>query len=208
MNRYNKYNILHCIIPTSLHSMNYVDLFLAKFARNALSIVSTVEGCISGFVLFVINYIAGHETAICLILLCCIFDLVWAVAAAIKRGDFALSTLARDTVAKLSVYGTAIVMFIALDKLTPIDISITVPIVAAIIIMVEAWSFFANAIIVFPHLPILHLFRRMLIGEIAAKLHCHREEVEDVLEGMRGQQTNSKKDKRVAKPNNHHEERM
>ena len=165
--------------------MNCVDKFVMKFNCNVCLILGKTHGWMTAVCLFVANYIAGHESSICLILLCVILDLFWGIAASVKRGDFAVSELMRYSIAKLSVYGTAIVFFIALDKLTPIDIGITVPIIAGLIVLVECWSFLANAMIVFPHLRALRALRKILTGEIASKLVCTPDEVDELLQSIK-----------------------
>ena len=159
-----------------------IELYISKFLGHLNNIFKTEWGWLVTICTIVVNYFAGHEVSICLILLVCVLDLIWAVVAAIKMGRFCKSILARYTIGKLSVYGTCILIFIALDKITPIDISITVPIISAMIIMVEGWSVMGNLYIVYPHMTFLKIIKHALIGEIANKTGMTKDEVKEMLE--------------------------
>ena len=143
------------------------------------AILHTVQGWIAALVLLIADYIAGHEFALGLVVAITIMDAVWGIAVSIKRGKFALSELARLTVAKLAVYGCAMFTVIGCDRL--IDANITTAAVAMAITLVEFWSSCGSMLIIFPNLPVLRLLKKALIGEIASKLHIPEEEVEKVL---------------------------
>ena len=51
--------------------------------------------------------------------------------------------------------------------------------------MSEAWSFSASLLILFPKNSFLRLMQKALTGEIAKKLGCEPEEVEDILKSYR-----------------------
>ncbi|MCF0203376.1 MAG: phage holin family protein [Bacteroidaceae bacterium] len=155
---------------------------LQHFHTNLCGIMQTTRGWLAALLSIAANYIAGYETSICLVLLSVVLDLLWGIAAAVKQGRYTTSELARESISKVSVYATAIAFMIALDRLTPdTDISVTEAVVAGIIILVEMWSFMANALIVYPNMPLLVLFRKMLTGEIANKLGVSERDVEKTL---------------------------
>ena len=143
------------------------------------AILHTVQGWIAALVLLIADYIAGHEFAVGLVVAITIMDAVWGIAVSIKRGKFALSELARLTVAKFAVYGCAMLTFIGIDRI--IDADITTAAVATVITLVEFWSSCGSMLILYPNLPALRLLKKALIGEIASKLHIPEEEVEKVL---------------------------
>ena len=144
------------------------------------AILHTVQGWIAALVLLIADYIAGHEFAVGLVVAITIMDAVWGIAVSIKRGKFALSELARLTVAKFAVYGCAMLTFIGIDRI--IDADITTAAIATVITLVEFWSSCGSMLILYPNLPALRLLKKALIGEIASKLHIPEEEVEKVLE--------------------------
>ena len=143
------------------------------------AILHTVQGWIAALVLLIADYIAGHEFAVGLVVAITIMDAVWGIAVSIKRGQFALSELARLTVAKFAVYGCAMLTFIGIDRI--IDADITTTAIATVITLVEFWSSCGSMLILYPNLPALRLLKKALIGEIASKLHIPEEEVEKVL---------------------------
>lgn len=146
-----------------------------------LSILHTVQGWIVAGVLFLLDFIAGHELAVGLVVFVTLMDAVWGITVSIKRKKFALSELARLTVGKLAVYGCAMLAFIGLDKL--IGMTLTASVVGAAITLVELWSASASMLILFPNFLFLKLLRKALTGEIASKLGVEPEEVEKVLAG-------------------------
>lgn len=155
-----------------------------KTLHKLVEILSTIQGWTAGALLVVANFFAGYEATVCLAVVAIVLDGVWGIAAALRQGHFTLSGLARNTVMKISVYGTAIVVFVAIDKILGIFDGLTVSIVCAVIVLVEFWSMCANALICFPHMPFLRLMKKALAGEIASKLGVTAKQVEDALEGL------------------------
>lgn len=157
---------------------------LTNTIHKLTEILSTAEGWVAGALLVAANYFAGYETTVCLALLAIVMDGAWGIAAALKQGRFTLSELARDTVMKISVYGTAIVVFIAIDRLLHVSGGLTLSVICSVIILVEFWSMSASALICFPRMPFLRLMRKALTGEIASKLGVPVEQVAEALESL------------------------
>ena len=153
--------------------------YITHVGERFSAILHTVQGRIAALVLLIADYIAGHEFAVGLVVAITIMDAVWGIAVSIKRGKFALSELARLTVAKFAVYGCAMLTFIGIDRI--IDADITTAAIATVITLVEFWSSCGSMLILYPNLPALRLLKKALIGEIASKLHIPEEEVEKVL---------------------------
>ena len=153
--------------------------YITHVGERISAILHTVQGWIAALVLLIADYIAGHEFAVGLVVAITIMDAVWGIAVSIKRGKFALSELARLTVAKFAVYGCAMLTFIGIDRI--IDADITTAAIATVITLVEFWSTCGSMLILYPNLPALRLLKKALIGEIASKLHIPEEEVEKVL---------------------------
>jgi hypothetical protein len=153
--------------------------YITHVGERFSTILHTVQGWIAALVLLIADYIAGHEFAVGLVVAITIMDAVWGIAVSIKRGKFALSELARLTVAKFAVYGCAMLTFIGIDRI--IDADITTAAIATVITLVEFWSSCGSMLILYPNLPALRLLKKALIGEIASKLHIPEEEVEKVL---------------------------
>ena len=118
-----------------------------------------------------------------------VLDAVWGIAASLVQKRFALSELARDTIAKLAVYGTAVFVFILIDKLTGLSGGLTTSIICVGIILVEMWSMSASMLICFPHMPFLKILKKALAGEIASKLNVKPEDVTEALDTLHAKRT-------------------
>jgi len=160
--------------------MRYM-LFLKHIGVKLLGILQTVQGWVAAGLLFLLDFIAGHELAVGLVVAVTLMDAAWGITVSIHRRKFALSELARLTIGKLAVYGCAMLVFIGLDKL--IGMTLTASVVGAAITLVELWSASASMLILFPNFLFLKLLRKALTGEIASKLGVEPEEVEKVLAG-------------------------
>ena len=158
--------------------MRYL-LFLKHIGVKLLGILQTVQGWVVAGMLFLLDFIAGHELAVGLVVAVTLMDAAWGITVSIHRRKFALSELARLTIGKLAVYGCAMLVFIGLDRL--IGMTLTASVVGAAITLVELWSASASMLILFPNFLFLKLLRKALTGEIASKLGVEPEEVEKVL---------------------------
>ena len=145
-------------------------------------ILHTFQGWLAALGILLLDYLAGHEFAVGLVVGVTIMDAVWGIAVSLKRGKFALSELARQTVAKFAIYGCALLTFIGIDRI--IDHDITTSIVAMVITLVEFWSSCGSMLIIYPNMPALKLLKKALTGEIAAKLGISPEEVEKILKEL------------------------
>ena len=93
-------------------------------------ILATAWGWLLTLGVLLLNYIAGNEFAVGLVVAITVMDAIWGIAVSIKRGKFALSELARQTVAKFAVYGCAMLTFIGIDRI--IDMTLTASAIAAV----------------------------------------------------------------------------
>ncbi len=132
-----------------------------------------------GILVAVTNYFAAHSFAVFLVVAVTLIDAAWGIAVSIHQGRFTLSELLRLTIAKLGVYGSALFVFVGLDKF--VGSTITTSVVAGAIVLVEFWSSCGSMLILFPNFLFLRLMKKALTGEIASKLNIPEEEVENVL---------------------------
>ena len=175
-----------------LTSITYYQVYLVNMGMNLLmyiekildklqSILHTLAGWVVGLILFLGDFIGGHELAVGLVVFVTLMDAIWGITVSIKKKRFALSELARLTIGKLAVYGCAMLTFIGLDKM--IGMTLSASIISTAICLVELWSASASMIILFPNFFFLKLFKKALTGEIASKLKIPEEEVDAVLNG-------------------------
>ncbi len=128
------------------------------------------------------EFIGGYELAIWSVVITVILDLIWGVWASIIRGTFTKSELLRETIAKLTAYATALLIFILCEKNIPGDSFFIVSIIATIMCGTELWSMSANILIVTPKAVFFKLLRPALKSEIASKLHVSEDEVDKILD--------------------------
>ena len=143
----------------------YKDM-IWHFLFKLQAILSTFSGWVSLLGVFLANFFAGYQSAIEAVVIVVTLDLAWAIASAIKRGTFAYSYLGKESVNKLSVYGSVIVGFVVLDKLVGMALPVTTIVVCLLISLVELWSMAGSMLIVFPNMPFLRLLRPILRGEM------------------------------------------
>lgn len=114
-----------------------MEHFIEHFLDKLSMILSTFWGWAVGLAVLVINAVTDHKIAITFVVVVVALDLVWGIAASVKQRLFTTSELMRDTVAKLAVYGTAILTFCFLDKILGDNVTFTTAVIASIIILVE-----------------------------------------------------------------------
>jgi len=159
-------------------------VLLTHFFGKIQAILQTVQGWAIGTGVALTGYFAGHAFVCGLVAAVTLMDAVFGVWVSLRRGEFALSELARLTIDKLAVYGCTMFVFVGLDRLT--DTTLTAGVVGAAIVLVEFWSSLASMMILYPHVPLLKLLRKALAGEIASKLKIDAGDVEQVLDGKKG----------------------
>lgn len=154
---------------------------------------------IGGLGLFVIDSLAGGRVIIYMVVIASVIDFVCGISVALKKEEFTLSELMRQTVEKLVIYGLALLVFLCIDSAieheTGFEISITSGVVGSLITLTEAWSFSASLLILFPNNPLLKLLQKQLTGEISRKLGCDESDVKQILESYR-KKKNVKRDSR------------
>lgn len=158
---------------------------LERFLIKLLEALSTAWGWVLWGLMFIVNLIVGYKTMVSFVVLAVVLDAIWGIASSIKQHKFTLSELGRNSLGKLAVYGTAILLFILIDKLLGINNGLPTSVICVSIILVEIWSTSASMLICFPNMPFLKLLKIVLRGEIASKLNVSPAEVEDALESIK-----------------------
>lgn len=167
--------------------MIHLHTILSHCWTKIAALFQTLYGWILALFALLIDYFAPHSLVIELVVLATIMDAVWGIAVSVKERKFTLSELMRNTVGKLTVYGSALFIFVGLDKFTESQISTKV--IGGVIMLVELWSSSASMLILFPEFPFLKLFQKALQGEIASKLNVPVEEVQEALKRKKKDET-------------------
>lgn len=159
-------------------------MMIEHFLQKLFEVLSTVWGWLLCAVLLLMNFIVGYEKMVGFTAMAVVLDAIWGIAASLMQKRFALSGLARDTFAKLAVYGTAVFIFILIDKLVGVGSGLTTSVICIGIILVELWSTAGSMLICFPNMPFLKILKKALAGEIASKLNVRPEDVTEALETL------------------------
>ena len=158
---------------------------LENFLTKLIDALSTSWGWLIGAIMFVVNLVVGYEAMVSFVVLAVVIDAFWGIASSLKQHKFTLSELGRNSLGKLAVYGTSMLLFIIIDKLLGINNGLPTNVICVSIILVEVWSRSASMLICFPNMPFLQLMKRALTGEIASKLNVPPSEVEEVLKALK-----------------------
>jgi hypothetical protein len=100
-------------------------IYIEKILDKLQSILHTLAGWVVAILLFLADFIVGHELAVGLVVFVTLMDAVWGITVSVKKKRFALSELARLTIGKLAVYGCAMLVLIDLDKMIDMTLSTT-----------------------------------------------------------------------------------
>lgn len=167
--------------------MIHVHSIISHCLSKLTALVQTAYGWLLAFITVIIDYFSPHAVVLQLVVAATILDAIWGIAVSVKEGKFTLSELMRNTVGKLTVYGSALFVFVGLDLFT--ESTISTKIVGAVIMLVELWSSSASMLILYPDFPFLRLFQKALQGEIASKLNIPVEEVQEALKRKKKDET-------------------
>lgn len=182
--------------------MGFISQILGSVVHRLDEMISTLWGFVIACAIGLFNFFAGYKVALIVVLMAILFDMIWGVAAARKRGKFMRSELLRDTVNKVAAYATALVMVMLIENLAfgshemmsneGTHSRFIVDIVATVIAAVEFWSICGNILIVYPNAVFFRLLKSPLIGEIARKLKMSEDQVKEIFE----EQDKKKSDKK------------
>ena len=169
--------------------MNKYLITLYALANKLPELLQSVYGVLLVLFGFIVNFFGGYILAISAVLVCVTIDLIWGIKSAHKQKKYTQSELIKSTVTKLTAYGTALLVFIFIEKLIGFN-SIPTGTIASIICATELWSTSGNILIVNPDIPFFKILQPALKGEIARKLNISEDDVDNVLE----QTKNNKKE--------------
>lgn len=172
-----------CIFAANKHNNNgKMFEILFKFICKLEDILSTFTGWVclatSFAVAKVCEFAMGKESLVYAVIICVIVDLFWALWRVFRDDGFALSDLVKDSVAKISIYGSAMLIGVCFDREGG---NFLTSLITSVIILAEGISIIGSTIILFPNFKLSKLLERFFIGEIASKLGCPEDEVKKTL---------------------------
>lgn len=161
--------------------LSIMDKVIGNILMKLESALSTILGWVIASCVFVVNFVHDYSMCIMLVVISTALDLMFAIIRVNKMGGFTKSDLMRKTFDKVVVYGMALLLFIFIEKITVVMDGFSVSIIGALIILTEAWSILGSLTILFPDVPFLKVLKYVLRGEMANKLKCDEDKVDDLL---------------------------
>lgn len=156
-----------------------------KIVGKVADLFSNVWGwCITLCTAFV-DFLGDEKTSFLVVFVAIQLDLVWGMAAAVKKGEYILSEAIRETFTKMLAYGSVLALVLLIERLTHDGTFIATRVLCVVAASCELWSVGANILIVKPGFPFIRLFRKYLSGEISKKLNITVEEYDDMMEDRR-----------------------
>lgn len=173
-----------------------MDTVFDKMADKIAHMLSTVGGWLLALAVGFVDFLGGEKISFMVVGIAVLLDLVWGIAAAVKRGEYIFSEAARETFTKLFAYGSVLVAVLLIERLTHGGTFLATRILCIIAASCELWSVCANILIVKPGFPFVRLFRKYLAGEISKKLNISTEEYDAMMQERRERKKSKKKEER------------
>ena len=89
-----------------------------KMADKIAQMFSTVGGWLLALAVGFVDFLGGEGTSFLVVGIAVLLDLVWGIAAAVKRGEYIFSEAGRETFTKLFAYGSVLVAVLLIERLT------------------------------------------------------------------------------------------
>lgn len=170
-----------------------------KMADKIAHMFSTAGGWLLALAVGFVDFLGGEGTSFLVVGIAVLLDLVWGIAAAVKRGEYIFSEAARETFTKLFAYGSVLVAVLLIERLTHGGTFLATRVLCIIAASCELWSVCANILIVKPGFPFVRLFRKYLAGEISKKLNISTEEYDAMMQVRRERKREEKQKKQEEK---------
>lgn len=155
--------------------MDFINI-LQHIGSKITSIFTSLGGwCISIGLAFV-NYIGDEKLAFSGVAFAVLVDMIWGIAASVKRKRFILSYLLRETFVKVGIYASCLLLILTIERGLHDGWFVVTKTACAVAAACEVWSIFANILIVKPDCIFIRIFKRQLAGEMKKKLDIEWEE--------------------------------
>lgn len=152
-----------------------------KILHKMEQIFSTPAGWIVSAGMAAATFLGPEALAFGAVGIAILWDMFWGIVSSIKRGRYGTSVLMKETPLKILIYGGSLLIVLLIERSLNADWGVGTRVLCSIAAVTELWSSTASILIVYPRCPFIRATRFMLKGEIANKLQCKPEEVEDIL---------------------------
>lgn len=163
--------------------MTQLSMVFERILDSVQKVFSNVFGWIIAVFSAYLAWLGDESGSFLLVLVALMWDMVWGIAAAVKRRCFVLSYLLRETFCKIIVYVGAMSIVLLAERMLGISTGLTVRIIAVIATSVELFSSAGNILIIKPDFVFVRFFGKYLVGEIADKMKISHDEARRILDG-------------------------
>ena len=165
--------------------MTQLSIVFERILDSIQKVFSNLFGWIIALFSAYIAWLGNDSGSFLLVLIAIVWDMAWGIASAVKRHDFVLSYLLRETFCKIIVYIGAMSIVLLAERMLGLTSGLTVKIIAVIATSVELFSSAGNILIIKPDFVFVRFFGKYLVGEIADKMKISHDEARQILENSK-----------------------
>ena len=168
--------------PLNTVFMTQLSIVFERILDSIQKVFSNLFGWIIALFSAYLAWLGNDSGSFLLVLIAIVWDMAWGIASAVKRHDFVLSYLLRETFCKIIVYVGAMSIVLLAERMLGLTSGLTVKIIAVIATSVELFSSAGNILIIKPDFVFVRFFGKYLVGEIADKMKISHDEARQILE--------------------------
>ena len=163
--------------------MTQLSIVFERILDSIQKVFSNLFGWIIAVFTAYLSWLGDDSGSILLVIVALMWEMAWGIAAAMKRHNFVLSYLLRETFCKIIVYVGAMSIVLFAERMLGLTSGLTVRIIAVIATSVELFSSAGNILIIKPDFVFVRFFGKYLVGEIADKMKISHNEARQMLDG-------------------------
>ena len=173
--------------------MNIVDVMrevVNDLPRKIYEVLSSVWGVICTCGIFIGSFLGERLPLLVYIAIAVTFDGLWGISTAKKAKKFIFSALIAKSAVKITAYASIYGLVALIEKgFTDGDFMITSSVIAGVLITSELWSILGHIGIAYPDFVVIKILKRYLKGEMSKKLGIPEEELDDILNKKKDENT-------------------
>lgn len=162
--------------------MTQLSIVFERILDSIQKVFSNLFGWIIALFSAYLAWLGNDSGSFLLVLIAIVWDMAWGIASAVKRREFVLSYLLRETFCKIIVYIGAMSIVLLAERMLGLTSGLTLKIIAVIATSVELFSSAGNILIIKPDFVFVRFFGKYLVGEIADKMKISHDEARQILE--------------------------
>ncbi len=152
-------------------------IVIANFFAKVLALLGTCWGWLTAIFLSLIAFFISLKILYITLFVIVMIDFLLGLW--IHRKNLQSNKM-RETLFKLLLYYTLISLLYTVESV--IGVAILYKVVFAIASLVELYSICANSLVIYPNIPFLKLFKKLLTVEISKKIEMEKEEITNILD--------------------------